>query len=59
MSMFEDDEYSTETILQNYIEKNQSEDIIEYINTKMTVQDIMQLRFRQHSKTSNHILIIL
>ena len=57
--MFEDDEYSTETILQNYIEKNQSEDIIEYINTKMTVQDIMQLRFRQNSTTSNHILIIL
>lgn len=59
MSMFEDDEYSTETILQNYIEKNQSEDVIDYINTKMTVQDIMQLRFRQNSKTSNHILIIL
>lgn len=48
----EQEEYQKMVTLQNYIEKNQTEDAIQYIDTNMEVKDILSLRFTQNSKTS-------
>ena len=46
----EQEEYQKMVTLQNYIEKNQTEEAIQYIDTKMEVKDILSLRFTQNSK---------
>lgn len=54
----EQEEYQKMVTLQNYIEKNQTEEAIQYIDTKMEVKDILSLRFTQNSKTSITLFLI-
>lgn len=41
-----------ETNIQNFIEKNQPNEMIDYINNQMTNKDLIDLRLGANSKTS-------
>lgn len=50
--MITDEETSPEILIQNFIDKNQSDELIEYLNINVSVEDFFRIKLGLHSQSS-------